>query len=239
MSGDECCENPPALSSNSWGGSVVEVGGIKSYFSGSPDAKRAILLVSDVYGYEAPNLRKLADKIAEAGFYVLVPDFLYGDPYDPSNVTRTLSVWSKSHRTDKGTADAELVISDLASKGFSTIGAAGFCWGAKVVVELAKSGRIQAAVLLHPTFVTMEDIKEVRTPIAILGAEIDKISPPELINQFDKILSSKSEVNSFVKVFPGAKHGWTVRYKTEDERAVKRAEEAHQDMLGWFIKSLL
>lgn len=41
--------------------------------------------------------RKLADKIAAAGFYVVVPDFLYGDPYDPSNSERALPVWIKDH----------------------------------------------------------------------------------------------------------------------------------------------
>lgn len=39
-----------------------------------------------------------------------------------------------------------------------------------------------------------------------------------------------------MKIFPGVSHGWTVRYDPEDAAAVKAAEEAHQDMLGWFQK---
>ncbi|KAL2535363.1 alpha/beta-hydrolase superfamily protein [Forsythia ovata] len=124
-------------------------------------------------GYEAPNLRKLADKVAAAGFYVA-----------------------------KAFEDTKLVISAIQSKGISAIGAAGFCHGAKVVVELAKDGLIQAGVLLHPSFVTVDDIKEVKAPMAILGAEIDKLSSPELVKQFMKIFSSKPEVPSFVKSFP-------------------------------------
>lgn len=34
-----------------------------------------------------------------------------------------------------------------------------FCTSAKVVVDLAKVELIQAAVLLHPSFVTIDDIK--------------------------------------------------------------------------------
>lgn len=35
---------------------------------------------------------------------------------------------------------------------------------------------------------------EVKTPISILGAEVDMLSPPELVKQFEQILSGKTEV---------------------------------------------
>ncbi|XP_059650180.1 uncharacterized protein LOC132295928 isoform X2 [Cornus florida] len=176
----------------------------------------------------------LAEKVASAGFYVVVPDFLYGDPYVPENAEKPISVWLKEHGTDKAFEDAKAVIEALKSKGVSSIGAAGFCWGAKVVVELAKHAYIQAAVMLHPSFVTLDDIQGVKVPISVLGAEIDQISPPELVKQFEGILNAKPEVDGFVKIFPGVAHGWTMRYKDEDEEELKHAEEAHQDMLDWF-----
>ncbi|KAK6780473.1 hypothetical protein RDI58_022657 [Solanum bulbocastanum] len=236
MAGTQCCENPPALSSSSGHGSVFELRGLKTYVSGSSDSQKAILLISDIFGYEAPNLRKLADKVAAEGYYVVVPDFFYGDPYNPENMERTMEVWLQSHGTDKGFEDAKQVITILKDKGISAIGAAGFCWGGKVVVQLATSENIQAVVLLHPSFVSVDDFKEVKAPIAILGAEIDHLTPPELIMQFKEILSSKPEVDSFVKIYPGVAHGWTVRYNEEDKKAVQSAEEAHQDMLNWFAK---
>ncbi|KAJ0091932.1 hypothetical protein Patl1_25472 [Pistacia atlantica] len=115
----------------------------------------------------------LADKIAVAGFYVAVPDFFYGDPY-VVNPERPLQAWIKDHGTDKGFDDAKPVIQDLKSKGISAIGAVGFCWGAKVVVQLAKCEFIQAAVMSHPSFVTPDDINWVEVPIAILGAEKER-----------------------------------------------------------------
>ncbi|PHT35922.1 hypothetical protein CQW23_23622 [Capsicum baccatum] len=135
-----------------------------------------------------------------------------------------------------GFENAKQVVAALKDKGISTIEAVGFCWGAKMVTELAKSDNIQAAVPLHPSLVKVDDMKEVKAPIAILAAEIDKISPPELIKQFEDILSSKFEVDKFVKNFPSAKHGWIVRYNVEDKEAVQQAEEAHQDMLNWLTK---
>ncbi|KMZ63451.1 Dienelactone hydrolase family protein [Zostera marina] len=239
MSGEQCCENPPALNTSSGKGVVLDdYGGLKSYVVGSHNSTKAIILISDVFGFEAPNLRKLADKVAEIGFLVVVPDYFYGDPYLPDVPTNPLNIWIKSHMTDKGFEDSKPLIAALKSNGVTAIGAAGFCWGGKVVAELSKSDDdcIKAGVMIHPSLVVVEDIKEIKTPIAILGAETDYISPPQLINEFDDILSSKPEIDSFVKIFPGVKHGWSVRYDVNDETGVKRAEEAHQHMIDWFMK---
>ncbi|XP_030536071.1 endo-1,3;1,4-beta-D-glucanase-like [Rhodamnia argentea] len=236
MSGPQCCENPPTLNPSGGAGHVEQLGGLNAYVVGSPDSKVATLLVSDIFGYEAPNLRKLADKVAAAGFYVVVPDYFKGDPYAPENPERPIGVWIKDHGADKGFEETKPVIQALKSKGISKIGAAGFCWGAKVVVELAKCELIQAAVLLHPSFVTLDDIKGVKVPIAVLGAEMDHMSPPELLKQFEEVLAAKSEVDGFVKIFPKVSHGWTVRYKVEDDAAVKSAEEAHLGMIHWLVK---
>ncbi|KAK6117277.1 hypothetical protein DH2020_048979 [Rehmannia glutinosa] len=237
MSGSQCCENPPSLSSSSGAGQVQEFGGLTSYVSGPADSSSAVILVSDVFGFEAPNLRKLADKVAAAGFYTVVPDFLHRDPYVPVP-EKPFSIWIKDHGPDQGFEDAKPVIEALKSKGITKIGAVGFCWGAKVVVELAKYAYIQAGVLLHPSFVSLEDIQGVKVPISVLGAEIDQMSPPELLKQFEAALNAKPEVEGFVKIFPGVSHGWSVRYKDDDELEVKSAEEAHKDMLDWLVKHL-
>ncbi|XP_054806133.1 endo-1,3;1,4-beta-D-glucanase-like isoform X1 [Prosopis cineraria] len=236
MSGPECCSNPPILDPNSGAGHVQRLGGLNSYVTSLSDSKHAVLLVSEVFGYEAPKLRKLADKIAAKGYYVVVPDFLHGDPFAYENASRPLPVWLKDHEPDKAFEDAKQVIEALKSTGVLAIGAASFCWGAKCVVELAKSGMIQAALLFHPSFVTVDDIKGVNIPIAILGAEIDQYCPPELVKQFEEVLTAKLGDDCDVKVVPKVSHGWTVRYNIEDEAAVMAAEEAHQKLFAWFAK---
>ncbi|KAD2394099.1 hypothetical protein E3N88_41076 [Mikania micrantha] len=147
---------------------------------------------------------------------------------------------SSNHKKHKLAVEfAKPVIHALQEKGIPKIGAVGFCLGgAKVVVELAKDADVQVAALLHPTFVTLDDIKGVKVPVAILGAEFDKISPPELVKQFEAALQAKPEVDHFVKIFPGVSHGWAVRYRDEAVTAVKSAQEAHQDIVDWFGKCL-
>ncbi|KAK9933505.1 hypothetical protein M0R45_020702 [Rubus argutus] len=215
MSGPQCCSNPPTLNPSSGSGHVEKLAGLDSYLTGSPDSKLAILLIADIFGYEAPLLRKLADKVAAAGFFVVVPDFFYGDAFPgdgPVGNSSALPIWLKEHIP------------------------VCFCWGAKAVVELAKHDDfLHAAVLCHPSFVTVDDCKAVKVPISILGAEIDPISPPEVVKQFEEVLTARPEIKSHVKIFPKVQHGWTVRYNAEDEAAVKCAEEAHQDLLEWFV----
>ncbi|XP_058212287.1 endo-1,3;1,4-beta-D-glucanase-like [Rhododendron vialii] len=239
MASSQCFDNPPILSSTSGLGSVQELGGLKTYVTGPQDSNLAILLISDVFGYEAPKLRKLADKVSANGFLVVVPDFFYGDPVDPvdlDNPKRDREAWRKAHGHDKGCEDAKTVISALRSKGVTSVGAAGFCWGGVVVVKLASSDYIQAGVVLHPGRITEDEINEVKCPISILGAEIDNASPPEQMKHFGEILSTRPGVDSFVKIFPGVNHGWSVRYDDDNESAVKSAEESHEDMLNWFTK---
>ncbi|CAL5413291.1 unnamed protein product [Camellia sinensis] len=236
MATSQCFENPQSLSSTRGSGNLQEIGGLKTYVTGPQDSKLAILLISDVFGYEAPNLRKLANKVAAEGFLVVVPDFFYGEPFNLNNPNMDRESWRKAHGVDKGFEDAKPVISALRSKGVTSIGAAGFCWGGVVVVKLARTDEIQAAVVLHPGRITEDEIKEVKCPISILGAEIDQVSPPEQLKQFGEILSAKPGIDSFVKIFPGVSHGWSVRYDIGNESAVKSAEESHGDMLSWFKK---
>jgi len=89
-----------------------------------------------------------------SGYFVVVPDFLHGDPYTPENAERPRPVWIKSHAPKKGFEEAKPVIAALKEKGVSAVGAAGYCWGGIVVVELAKAHEIQVAVVVHPGPIT-------------------------------------------------------------------------------------
>ncbi|XP_059448168.1 uncharacterized protein LOC132179421 [Corylus avellana] len=183
------------------------------------------------------KILNIADEAAAAGFYAVLPDFMHGEPFVLDKPDRPLPVWLKHHSTDKGFEESKTIIEAIKSQGVSAVGTVGYCWGAKVIAELSKYEHlIKAGVSLHPVWVTVDDIKDVKVPIAILGAETDHASPPEQLKQFGEKLSVKSEFDSFVKIFPGVSHGWTVRYNLEDESAVKSAEEAHLDMLNWFTK---
>uniref|UniRef100_A0A0E0DR54 Dienelactone hydrolase domain-containing protein n=1 Tax=Oryza meridionalis TaxID=40149 RepID=A0A0E0DR54_9ORYZ len=143
-----CLENPPNMTENTGGeaGEVVhDYGGLECYVTGSRrSGGRAVILVSDYYGFRAPKLRKIADKVAyQLGCYVVVPDLLFGDPYtdDPA---RPFEEWIKTHSPVEAAEKTKPLIAALKKDGMSTVGVGGYCWGGKVAVELSKTEETKA-----------------------------------------------------------------------------------------------
>ncbi|KAI5075336.1 hypothetical protein GOP47_0009412 [Adiantum capillus-veneris] len=234
MAGPECCVPAPPCQ-HACTGSEESFGPFFSYLShpSSATPTAAVILVSDVFGFESPLLRKLADKIASSlGYLVVVPDYFNKDPFSAS-ARVPVEEWKKTHEPMDFVEGTISIVETLKNKGIFSTGAVGFCWGAKVVVELAKRDYLKVAVLCHPSFASVDDFKDVKTPIAILAAETDRFSPPDVVMQYQEILESRNEVQSFVKIYPGTSHGWVIRYNIDDAREVEKAEEAHDNIFEW------
>jgi len=213
--------------------------GIPVYYKDAEGAKAAVMLATDLFGYEVPQVRKIADYFASLGFLAVVPDLTEGQPFNPD--TDTFQSWLPKHPAEKQ-GPTLLKIADYVSTkyGIHSFGIMGFCWGCKAVTAAAADAKINAGVLAHPSFVTEEEVLAVKNAICILGAEIDQISPPELIAKFETALKASPEKAGKFKVkhFPKVAHGWTVRYDTSKEEAVKAATEAHMDAASFFKEHL-
>ncbi|XP_062232542.1 endo-1,3;1,4-beta-D-glucanase-like [Phragmites australis] len=232
-----CLDNPPDMTAT--GGEAGDVvrhfHGLEAYVTGSGhDASRAVILGSDYYGFQAPKLRKIADQVADLGYFVVVPDLLHGDPYKDGV---SFAEWLKTHSPVDAAEKVKPLIAALKTKG-KMVGVAGYCWGAKVAVELAKTAEIQAVVISHPALVTVDDMKEIKCPIEVLGGEYDTLSPPKLVHQFERALEQNEGIDHFVKIFPRVPHGFACRYNSSDPFAVETAEEARVDMISWFNRQL-
>ncbi|KAG6547877.1 hypothetical protein Mapa_010697 [Marchantia paleacea] len=241
MAPGDCCVPPPR---STYEGSGVQENwdGVDIYASGSPTSSSAIVFICDIYGYEVPQTRNLADKLGATGHYVVVPDFFnkeYFHSPNPENLYEGLPAWLERH--PQAIERASKVIDILLSKGVKKVGVMGNCWGAKITISLLFGDKgASAAVMNHPSFLTHDEMKAVKVPLAILAAGIDFITPPELAKEFAEILTKNPEIGdkSYVKIFEGVEHGWTTRYDTDDKTARQRAEEAHKEAITFFSKHL-
>lgn len=73
----DCCTTG-TLHEGTPSGNVSTVYGLSTYVAGKKSDK-VVLMITDVFGYDLVNTRLLADEYAQAGFYVLLPDFFQGD----------------------------------------------------------------------------------------------------------------------------------------------------------------
>ncbi|KAL3685930.1 hypothetical protein R1sor_003952 [Riccia sorocarpa] len=215
MATEACCiPAPPAEHIEE--GKSKKFAGLDAYVNPGPaNATTAVILVSDILGYDPPLLRKLADRTASKGYFVVVPDLFHGDPFvpppDPKDRMAVLGVWKAKHDPTDLT-DMKAIIKQLREQGIQKIGVTGCCWGGKVAVSLAieETPVIDAAVLFHPSFLTHDDVRSIKAPVLFLIPEIDQQVPPEKAAEYDVNVPEE----------------------------VKSAHKAHDDMLEWFKKHL-
>eukprot|EP00897_Mesotaenium_endlicherianum_P007275 jgi/Mesen1/6576/ME000336S05797 len=235
-----CCEPAPP-SGQVPGGRTEKWDDLDIYINGPEDAKAAVIFITDVFGWEVPQMRKIADYVAANGMLAAVPDFLHGDPL--SGGLQGFPAWIAKHSPEGEVPNVRKVATRLRGEhGIRAIGVAGFCWGGKVAVLSAKAGEdlVQAVAMFHPSRVDPDDIRALKVPLAVLGAEVDERTPPSLVADFKAIMADK-EVGpkSFFRVFPKVAHGFAVRYDPDNNEASDAAAQAHADMLNFFKRNLL
>jgi dienelactone hydrolase len=204
--------------------------GVDVYVSGSPTASKAVLMISDIYGWKAPLFRKLADTVASAGFYVVAPDYFNGDAITD---IADFPQWLSRHPPAGSVELTYTFVKALKERGMHSVGIVGFCWGAKVTALSGKKKHVNAIVQCHPSLAEASDYQEMAVPFSVLAAPTDGIG--ELKDVFKM---KRKQVRLYVKIFTQVRHGWTVRYDETDKQAVKKARKAHMLVIKWLRKHL-
>lgn len=125
------------------------------------------------------------------------------------------------------------------------LGAAGFCWGGKFVFllcsasEKATNGKnlIDCGSTAHPSnLVNPADADAVAIPLSVAVGDADFVTPLKEAEMVKDILEAKGKDTHGVVTLPGAKHGFAIRARPTDEKAVQQGQQATEQAGGWFTK---
>ncbi|KKK27037.1 hypothetical protein ARAM_001130 [Aspergillus rambellii] len=122
------------------------------------------------------------------------------------------------------------------------IGAAGFCWGGKHTVLLARGAEINGESLInagftgHPSFLDIPgDIEKLKLPVSFALGELDSNIRMPQIQQIQQIMESKE---GEVKVYVGAGHGFCVRADMAADNVERQAVESEDQAVDFFNRYL-
>jgi len=217
----------------------------------------AVLVYMDGRGIR-PALFELGERIASAGYFVLLPDLFYrAGPYeapsgqafaaDPELRKRWQSTFMATASKANVRADTEAFLSFLAARAevsSLSIGTTGYCMGGSL--SLAAAGhfpdRVVAAASYHGGNLATdaEDsphhlASKIRARVYVAGAVLDPSFPDEqkqrLIDTFQE-----AKVDARVETYAGAKHGWVPSDSAVYDRAA--SERHYQTLLDLFEATL-
>ncbi|MFI1733716.1 dienelactone hydrolase family protein [Streptomyces acidicola] len=192
----------------------------------------AVLFYMDAYGLR-PHLKKMADRLAEAGYTVLVPNVFYRhgpapvfdlpdyvDPQEHPNLWEQITPVLRSLTPELATRDAGAYLDWLAGRPEAAdgpVGVTGYCMGARLALRTAGDypDRVAAAACFHGGGLATDApdsphllADRITAELYFGHADQDQSMPPEQIDRLDTALT-EAGVRHRTEVYAGAAHGYT------------------------------
>lgn len=194
--------------------------------------------MTDVFGHRFANAQLLADEYTRKGYFVVIPDILNGDACpEPGAAPPGFSLqehWMPKHTPEVTYPIVEKALAGIIAKySPKYIVATGFCFGAKYAIRLLGDKKVHVAGVFHPSFVTIDEIKAIKGPLFIGGAEIDQVYTEELRAKTEAALK-EIKATYFTTLFSGVSHGFAVRGDLSDPNNKWAKEQAFKNCLAFF-----
>eukprot|EP00250_Pteridium_aquilinum_P009590 c18777_g1_i1 orf=138-1091(+) len=199
----------------------------------------AVLLLTDVLGFNNNDTRDFAYRLSCFGYNVLVPDLFQGMPWTKDRQNSEYESWRAMHPPERiemviNTA-ADWLMEEIAAAGVTKkLGLLGFCFGGGRVLEaLARDTKQQyaTAVSFYPTRFDEALAAEINVPILFIAGDEDELCAP------DKLHNVAGQIKgSVARVYPGRGHAFAHRPTPDDD---EDAEDAFVAMKAWLHKHLV
>jgi carboxymethylenebutenolidase len=228
-------------------------GAAEAYFvkPDGPGPYPAVLIFMDAFGLR-PRLREMADRIAERGYAVLVPNLFYrsrrGPVVDPADLADPekrgaafgrLMPMMQELTPERVVADATAYLDFLAAQDGVAAGPAaivGYCMGGMNALRVisALPGRVAALGSFHAGRVVTETPDSPHLGVGAITGEVyfahadnDGSMTPDNIKTLEEALAAAG-VNHTSEVYEGAPHGFTM---SDTPMHDAKAEQRHWDAL--------
>ena len=190
-------------------------------------ARSAVIFYMDGFGLR-PALMKMAGRLADKGYTVLLPDMFYRfGPYGPFDPTAVLGqdfhaiLGPLMATTDNRQAakDSGFFLDYLISRDdvlSAPVGVIGFCMGGGIALTVAGAfpERVAAAASFHGGNLANDApqsphllAERMRGEIYVAGADMDSSYPPEMAKRLAQAMT-EAGVTHRCEVYENALHGW-------------------------------
>ncbi|KIM71412.1 hypothetical protein PILCRDRAFT_830347 [Piloderma croceum F 1598] len=246
-----CCTIPAVHSDYTPKGTYKSLGGFqKVYVTGPEKSDNAIIAVFDIFGY-FPQTQQGADIIASSlKTTVYMPNFF--EPKEPFPTSK------HPPKSDQDKADLQAFFGPdgaayppaninklvqfaqlLKSNGSKSVGAYGYCWGAKICILAGGSEDtpLNALGMVHPAMLSSDDATKLRVPMAMY---ITKDEPIDEFNKINDIISnkpfaSKNDSANYKNMF----HGFAAaRADLANEENKREFEDVYTKLVNFFKNTL-
>jgi carboxymethylenebutenolidase len=208
----------------------------------SGGSRPAVIVYADAAGVRE-TFAEMADRLAELGYSVLLPDVYYRTPYAPFDVTTVFSDPAERSRlgeiassvtAERTVRDAGAFLEFLGSRpevSGDAVGTTGYCMGGRISLLAAANhpDRISAAASFHGGNLAPADDPDsphlladrIRATVHVAAAQNDNVFPPEQYERLEQALVGAG-VRHTMDTYPAA-HGFAVPDNTTyDEAAAAR-----------------
>jgi carboxymethylenebutenolidase len=216
----------------------------------------ATILYMDGLGIR-PTLFEMGQRLADAGFVVLLPDLFYrAGPYGPldpkalfatGDVRKALGELPSSTDNRRACEDTDALLTYLDTRddvAGTKVGTTGYCMGGGISLTVAGTfpDRIAAAASFHGGSLATDTelsphlpVPNIRGRVYVGAADNDRSYPPAMAARLCEALMAAS-IDHCHELYAGAAHGWTM---TDFPVYNAPAAERHWNQLTAFFKETL
>ena len=209
----------------------------------------AVMVFMEAFGLN-PNIKNVCDRLSQAGYAALAPDFYHGDTYEYTDIQNAIAKL-KTMNDDTVMAEVGKGLEFLAGRkevAANKVGVIGFCMGGRVafLANAVHADKFKGAVAFYGSAIAnpkdkigrkplLDRVGTMQSPIMLIyGADDDLITAEE--HQRIAGALSQAKKRYILTVFPNAGHGFLSDRR--DSYAAAPAQEAWEMTLNFFKHNL-